>query len=168
MCTAHSQRYGPGSCCPHARSRATVYSPLKQYGCQKNRKNKRRASGSGRFRYFALLLATLTSANVTAISHSNDKNSNAVNMGASNFISTADAQTKPLSPIGGDWIELFRTPVSRPLLLDSNSQLRTNLQIDRHATCRLSVFASTRWTLSYDQSPQIEHAAGTIGLCLPY
>jgi D-arabinose 1-dehydrogenase-like Zn-dependent alcohol dehydrogenase len=65
----------------------TVYSPLKKYGAGTTAKNVG-VIGIGGLGHFALIFAKAMGAEVTAISHSHNKEEDAKKMGASHFIAT--------------------------------------------------------------------------------
>jgi len=67
----------------------TVYSPLKKYGAGTTAKDVG-VIGIGGLGHFALIFAKAMGANVTAISHSANKEEDAKKMGASRFIATGD------------------------------------------------------------------------------
>lgn len=67
----------------------TVYSPLKKYGAGTTAKDVG-VIGIGGLGHFALIFAKAMGANVTAISHSANKEQDAKKMGATNFIVTGD------------------------------------------------------------------------------
>jgi alcohol dehydrogenase (NADP+) len=67
----------------------TVYSPLKKYGAGTTAKDVG-VIGIGGLGHFALIFAKAMGANVTAISHSANKEEDAKKMGATNFIVTGD------------------------------------------------------------------------------
>ena len=70
----------------------TVYSPLKKYGAGTTAKDVG-VIGIGGLGHFALIFAKAMGANVTAISHSANKEEDAKKMGATNFIATGDDAT---------------------------------------------------------------------------
>ena len=77
----------PSEAAPMLCGGVTVYSPLKKYGAGTTAKEVG-VIGIGGLGHFALIFAKAMGANVTAISHSSNKEEDAKKMGASKFIAT--------------------------------------------------------------------------------
>ncbi|GAA5854467.1 hypothetical protein JCM8547_004852 [Rhodosporidiobolus lusitaniae] len=75
----------------------TMYSPLAQYGAGTKAKNVG-IIGIGGLGHFGILLAKAMGATVTAISHSENKKADALEMGADHFIATHEAAEEAFAP----------------------------------------------------------------------
>ncbi|BGP20831.1 hypothetical protein JCM10213_008134 [Rhodosporidiobolus nylandii] len=94
----------------------TVYSPLVQYGAGKEAKDVG-IVGIGGLGHFGLLFAKALGANVTAISHSENKKADAEKMGATRFIATHSGGEEDFKPYARslDLIVCTTNDVSMPL-----------------------------------------------------
>ena len=85
----------PAEAAPMLCGGVTVYHPLKQYGAGTTAKDVG-VIGVGGLGHFAIIFANAMGANVTAISHSSNKEADAREMGAKDFIITGDDAKKAI------------------------------------------------------------------------